>query len=437
MAQVLNARKTAREAYIYAYPMIQHYATMYKQVGSPNAKEYTGGFGAIRSYAEPSSPANHDIVSLSNDTPYSWLWLDLRAEPWILSVPTMPSDRYYVVQLIDLFTFNFAYVGVRTTGCAAGNFLISGPGWKGSAPSKISQVFESETSIVLALIRTELKGPDDVVNVKAIQGRYKAQPLSSFKGIEAPIPLAPISFIPYDEGNGQSENFIEYLNLLLQFCQPPHESEVALWQSFASLGIGPGLPWNAAAIYPPLLKAIKQGVAEAQALLEDGLPTTLDSDGFSKPLDASRLFGSRKDMRNDYLKRALGAAKGLYGNSKEEAWYGGFVGDGNTLGSLYFSPGHLPPARFFWSFTLYTLPYRYLYANERERYSIGDRTPNLNFSEDGSLTVYIGHASPGGDKERNWLPAPAGRYSLAARIYGPKAAVLDGSWELPRLRAVD
>ena len=423
-----TARATARDAYIYAYPMIQHYSTLYKQIGNPKSKEYTGGVGVIRSYAEPSSPANHDVVTPNNDTPYSWLWLDLRAEPWILSVPAVPSNRYYVVQLVDLFTFNFAYIGVRSTGSAAGNFLLAGPDWHGSTPANVRQVIPSETSIVLALIRTQLNGLDDVDNVKAIQSQYKAQRLSSFEDTEAAISSAPISFIPYDEVKAQSSNFIEYLNWLLHFCQPPHENEIDLLQRFASIGVGPALPWNSATVHPTLLAAIEEGVAEAQAMLEDEI---------SKTREANTLFGTREQMRNDYLKRAVGSAMGLYGNSLEEAWYGGIIGNGNTLKALYFSPGHLPPAKFFWSFTLYTLPDRYLYANSLQRYSIGDRTPNLNFSEDGSLTIYIGHMSPGGNTESNWLPAPAGSYSLIARIYGPQGAALDASWKLPDLQAPD
>ena len=132
------------------------------------------------------------------------------------------------------------------------------------------------------------------------------------------------------------------------------------------------------------------------------------------------LFGSRKQTKNDYLKRAVGAAMGLYGNSQEEAWYRGFVGDGNTLGTMHFHRDNLPPAKFLWSFTLYTLPKRYLYDNEKKRYSIGVRTPNLQYSNDGSLTIYIGHASPGTDKESNWLPAPASKIFIdCSSVWSP------------------
>jgi hypothetical protein len=134
--------------------------------------------------------------------------------------------------------------------------------------------------------------------------------------------------------------------------------------------------------------------------------------------------------------RAIAAEKGLYGNSLVEAWYGGYLGDGSKLSTVHFAPGQLPPARFFWSMTLYTLPDRLLYANPLKRYSIGDRTQGLKPDADGGLTLYLGHASPGPDKETNWLPTPEGRYSAIGRIYGPSEAAMNGSWKLPPLNPV-
>lgn len=124
---------------------------------------------------------------------------------------------------------------------------------------------------------------------------------------------------------------------------------------------------------------------------------------------------------------------GLYGNDLAEAWYGGFVGDGTGLGQLHFPKGQLPPAKFFWSVTLYTLPDRFLYENPLNRYSLGDRTKGLKYDADGALTLYVGHENPGPSKQSNWLPAPAGPYSLVARVYGPSEAAMKGTWKLPAL----
>ena len=285
-------------------------------------------------------------------------------------------------------------------------------------------MFRSETDIVLTLTRTALDGPSDVDAVKAVQAGMKLAPLSSFRKTAPPPAAAPVSFPPYDAAKARSHDFIGYLNFLLQFTQPPDASEVDLMKRFSAIGIGPGLPFDASKLPPATLAAIDEGVKDAQAAMAEKAKVTLSSNG---------LFGTRADLKNDYMTRAIAAQKGLYGNSLVEAWYGGYVGDGSQLSTIHFPAGQLPPARFFWSMTLYTLPDRFLYANPLKRYSIGDRTAGLKRDADGGLTLYVGHASPGPDKESNWLPAPAGKYSAVGRIYGPSEAAMNGTWKLPPL----
>ena len=426
-ASASQVRAVTKEAYIYAFPMIENYNTMYKQLANPAGREYVGGFGKFRHYSEAYTPDNHDVVTPNNDTPYSWAWLDLRAEPWVVSVPAVANNRYYVQQWVDLFTYNFAYIGSRATGNDAGSYLIVGPGWKGEVPAGIKKVFHSETEVVMTLTRTALDGPDDVAAVRAVQSGMKLQPLSAFTNTAAPPAAPAITFPPYDPAKARSHDFVTYLNFLLQFTQPPDASETELMQRFRSVSMGPGLPFDAGKLSPATLVAMDEGVADAKAALAEKSKVTLSSNG---------LFGSRADMKNDYLTRAIAAEKGLYGNSLVEAWYGGYIGDGSKLSTVHFAPGQLPPAKFFWSMTLYSLPDRFLYANDLKRYSIGDRTKGLKRDPDGGLTLYIGHASPGADKESNWLPAPEGRYSAVGRVYGPSEAAMNGSWKLPPLTPV-
>ncbi len=420
-----EARVIAAEAYIYAYPMLDNYETWHKQAIDPEAPEFVGGFGKFRHYSEPSTPKNHDVVTPNNDTPYSWAWLDLRAEPWVFSVPDVPADRYYVSQWVDLFTYNFAYVGSRTTGNGAGHYLFAGPRWNGEAPAGVDNVFKAETDIVGTLTRTQLNGPEDVPAVRAVQAGLMLQPLSAFLSQPAPAPSPRIDFPPYDAARAHGHDFIAYLNFLLQFAEPPDATEVELRKRFEAIGIGPGWTWNAAKLDPSLLEAINAGVEDAKAAMAQKLAVTQSSNG---------LFGTRQDNANDYMMRAVAANKGMYGNSIDEAWYGGYVGDGAKPAKIYFAPGKLPEARFFWSITLYTLPDRFLYDNAINRYSIGDRTKGLKTAADGSLTLHVSHGSPGPDLESNWLPAPAGKYSLVARIYGPSEAAKRGAWSLPPLQ---
>lgn len=242
-----------------------------------------------------------------------------------------------------------------------------------------------------------------------------------------PRPAPAIDFPPYDAAKAADHDFIGYINFLLQFAQPTVPAEKKLMARFAEIGIGPGRPWDASKIDPTLLNAIDQGIEDAKADMKVTAAKTLSSNG---------LFGSRKFMAGNYMTRAMGAEKGLFGNSIEEAWYGGFVGDGSKPSVLQFLPGELPPAKFFWSLTLYTLPDRFLYANDLKRYSIGDRTKGLVYGKDKSLTIYLSHASPGADKEANWLPTPEGKYSLVGRIYGPSKEAIEGKWTLPAPEAM-
>ncbi|ANP85990.1 DUF1254 domain-containing protein [Rhizobium leguminosarum] len=423
-----EVRSIAQEAYIYSYAPIASYQTWSKQATDPKSSEYVGGFNTFRNYSQAFTPDNKDIVTPNNDTPYSWAWLDLRAEPIVLSVPAVPEDRYYVMQLIDLFTYNFGYVGVRATGYNAGNYLIAGPRWKETKVEGITKVIRSETDIVGILGRTSLTGPEDVENLKKIQAQYKLTSLSKFLNAPSPKPAPEISFPTYDAAKATNHDFIEYINFLLQFTQPTVGDEKDMMERFAKIGIGPGKSFDSTKVDPETLKAIDAGVEDAKASMKETAAKTLSSNG---------LFGNREFMRGNYMTRAMGAQKGLYGNSIEEAWYGGFVGDGAKPTKLYFAPGQLPPAKFFWSLTLYTLPDRLLYANALKRYSIGDRTPGLVYGKDKSLTIYLGHSSPGADKDSNWLPTPEGKYSLVARVYGPSPEAISGNWTLPQPQPIN
>jgi hypothetical protein len=423
-----EARAIAKDAYIYAYAPMESYQTWRKQAVDNSAPEYVGGFGKFRHYSQPFTPDNKDVVTPNNDTPYSWAWLDLRAEPWVVTVPAVPKGRYYVMQWIDLFTQNFAYVGVRATGFNAGSYVIAGPNWKGVTPKGIKQVLRAETEIVGTLTRTSLNGPQDVDNLQALQAQYKLQPLSQFLGAPAPQPAPAISFPAYDAAKVRSHDFIAYLNFFLQFAEPPHPSEVAIRKRFEKIGIGPGWAWDASKVDPKILAAIDDGVKDGQAAIDALAAKTFDTNG---------LFGSRAQLKTNYLNRAVGAMKGLYGNSIEEAWYGGYICDGSRPSAIHFTKANLPPGKFFWSMTMYTLPDRMLYANPLKRYSIGDRTKGLAYGKDGSLTIYVSHVSPGADKESNWLPAPAAKCSLVARVYGPSEAAMTGHWKLPPLQTAN
>jgi len=181
-----EARAIAREAYVYGLPLVMNYKAMYLNAVLKESLEFKAPFNQIKNMARVYTPEDKAFVTPNSDTPYSWSWLDLRAEPVVLSTPQVEPGRYYSAQLIDLYTFNFAYLGTRATGNAPGHFLIAGPGWEGESPKGISRILRSETPLVVVLYRTQLFGPDDLENVKKIQAGYQVQTLSKFLGTRLP-----------------------------------------------------------------------------------------------------------------------------------------------------------------------------------------------------------------------------------------------------------
>lgn len=426
-------RAIAHQAWLYAYPMLMHRQTLEKQLLRPEAPEHVGGFGRFRHYSELFSPQNRDIVTPNNDTPYSWAWLDLRAEPWVLSVPAVPAERYYLHQLVDLYTHNFAYVGVRNSGRTAGDYLVAGPGWRGRPPAGITQVLRSESEIVMLLGRTGLQGHDDLPAVRALQKQYRLRPLHQYAGTPVPAAAPAIAWHPWQRQDDLGPGFIAQLNQLLALC-PAHPSERELRARFARIGIAPGQPFDPAALSPAQHSALLAGIRDAQGELQVASAALRDSAG---------LFGSRETLRNQYLQRALGAAVGIYGNSIEEAYYTGSRLDSHgqpLLGGrsyrLRFAPGQLPPVSEFWSLTLYDLPDRQLVANALDRYSLGSRDP-LRRDADGGLTLLVQSGAPAADQQGNWLPAPvAGPLSLVLRLYGPEPRVIRGDWQMPEVERI-
>lgn len=428
-----ETQAVAQEAWIYAFPMLMHYQTMEKQLLDPSAAEYVGDFNRFRHYSQLYTPANREIVTPNNDTPYSWAWLDLRTEPQVLSVPAVDADRYYVHQLVDQYTHNFAYVGVLSTGREAGDYLIAGPNWKGPTPKGIKAVLRSETEIVMLLGRTGLKNTDDMPAVRALQQQYRLRGLHEYSGSPGPLAAPAIDWPAWDSKTGLGPSFIEVLNQILALC-PTQPAEQALRERFARIGIVPGQAFDFAALPVEKQQAIAAGIKQAQAQLQQTAAQTRSTLG---------LFGNREAMHGNYLNRAVGAYLGIYGNSVEEAFYTGSRLDnqgqplqGGRRYRLRFAPGQLPPASEFWSLTLYDLPDRQLVANPLDRYCLSSRD-QLQRDADGGLTLWMQANSPGAGQESNWLPTPqSGTFNVILRLYGPKQEVVEQKWRMPVVEVI-
>jgi len=434
-------RAIAKEAYIYAYPMVDSYRIQHAYFIDRTNPEFKAPYNELQNLARVFTPADKAVQTPNSDTPYGSIGLDLRAEPFVLTVPAIAKERYFSIQLIDAYTHNFAYVGSRTTGNGGGSFLIAGPNWKGEKPAGIKEVIRSETELLFALYRTQLFSPEDIGEVKKVQAGYKAEPLSAFLGEPAP-PAAPAIDFPAPLTPQEQKSSLEVFNLLnfiLQFC-PTDPSETDLMARFAKIGIGGGKKMDFAGMTPEQRGAYEGGIADAWK----------DYQGIMAEISAGKitsgdLFGTRDYLKNNYLLRMAAALLGIYGNSKEEAMYPAYRVDseaqpldGSKRYTLHFKADEFPPVNAFWSVTMYDLPASLLVENPINRYLINSpMLPDLKRDADGGVTIHIQHESPGPDKEANWLPAPQGPFWCAMRLYWPKEAALDGSWKQPGLKIVE
>src|SRR5438067_13632136 len=312
-----EARAVAKEAYVYGFPLVDNYRIQYSYFVDSKNPEFKAPWNQIVNIPRVYTPADTAIQTPNSDTPYSFVGMDLRAKPIVLTVPPIEKKRYYSIQLIDAYTFNFDYIGSRATGNEGGSYMIAGPNWKGETPKGVKKVFRSETEFVFAVYRTQLFKPDDIDNVKKVQAGYKAQTLSAFLGQAAPKAAPTTNFIkplsPAEEK--PSPEFFNILNFVLQFC-PTNPSETELMARFATIGVGAGKTFDASKLSPEMTAAIEQGMGDAWAAFGG-----LEKELAAGQVTSGDVFSTRECLKNNYLYRMGAAVLGIYGNSKQEAMY--------------------------------------------------------------------------------------------------------------------
>lgn len=319
-----EARAIAKEAYIYGFPMVDNYRVQYSYFVDKQDPEYKGGWNEIHNTARVYTPDDTAVQTPNSDTPYSSVGADLRVEPLVLTVPTIEQDRYYSLQFVDAYTYNFAYVGSRTTGNGGGKYLLAGPNWQGEKPEGIDEVIRSDTDLAFVLYRTQLLGPSDIDEVKKIQSGYQVAPLSVFLNQPSPVPAPAIDFVPplTPEQQLTSPQFFEILSFVMKYA-PTLPEEQELRDRFATIGIGPYGNFDADALSPQMRTAIESGMADGNAELNTFKKLEIDTG----KVTSAQLFGTRQELKGNYLYRMAGAALGIYGNTAAEAIYPSFTND--------------------------------------------------------------------------------------------------------------
>jgi hypothetical protein len=440
-----QTEQIAGEAFVYGFPMVMNYAVFYKYFIDKSDPSYKAPLNQIWNAPNVFTYKDTAIVTPNSDTPYSFIGMDLRAEPYVICNPEIEKSRYFAVQLVDMYTFNYGYMGSRTTGNGAACFMVAGPEWKGEKPRGIAKVFQSETDFSIAGFRTQLFNSAEIDNVRKIQAGYRGQTLSQFQHKPAPPPAPEIEWPKIDKQLADANPF-GYLNFVLQFCPPigPAAVEVPLRARFAKIGVEAGKPFAADQLTPEQKSAIEAGMRSGLEKIKRKVGALgKNENGWRVPLNG---FGNRQAYHGDWPLRAAAAMAGIYGNSPAEAVYpllatdsSGHKPDGSTNRyTLTFPAGGLPPVKAFWSVTMYDGKTQLLIDNPINRYLINSpMLPDLKKNADGSLTIYIQKDSPGADKEANWLPAPDGPIYLVMRLYWPKEAALTGKWKPPAVAKVD
>ena len=434
-----EARAIAKEAFLYGFPMAVNYQTMYKQAIDIKNSDYRGAFNTLNSSKSVATPEDKFVVTPNSDTPYSYLWMDLRAEPIVITMPKIEPTRYYTAQLVDLYTYNFAYLGTRAYGNDGGVFMIAGPGWNGATPEGIKAVIRTETQFAYALFRTQLLNRADLPKVNKIQDEYRAQPLSAFLHQTAPPASPSVNWPKWNDDMADSPSMFPLVNFLFQFC-PPNPSESVVLARFSKLNIGPNQTFEFSKFSPEVQQAIKDGIKDSDTDMAE-LMKKINSFQVS----SGDFFGPREYLKDNYLYRYAGAKLGLYGNSKQDALYYGYFADeshqpldaGKSDYVLYFAKDVIPQTKAFWSLTMYDGKTQFLVENPLKRYLLN--STNLKaykYGRDGSLTLLISHKDPGPAKQSNWLPAPDGPFYAILRVYLPGQSLLNGTWPQPQMKPV-
>ncbi len=421
-------------AYLYAYPIVDMVQQMHNETHIVGEEQLVfapvNRFYRFPHLVTPETQGN--FRAPNNDTLYFTAWFDISEQPIVIHTPDT-TGRYFTIAVTNQYA-EVEHIGRRTTGTEQRFTALVPPGFDGALPPGV-HALEVETPKGWLLGRMLVDGPEDFETAFSLVEDVWISELSDFHPQRQPeTPVAstaePMSIL-------ESPAFFEVFNRELQSL-PIRPGEAALLEQFKRFGIGHGLTFDWEALPESIQEGLTSALAAGKKLVEASTARTVPSYNGWMVLDNIGRYGY------SYLDRASVVAGG-YGNLPEESLYPAKVFDeeGRLLNGkhryrLHFPHGQLPPVAGFWSLSVYRLKDFSLVSNAIERYSIGDRTPGLQYNEDGSLTLWLSHEAPtDAEQLSNWMPTPEGAFSVVMRLYEPRPEVLDYSYQLPALERVD
>lgn len=435
--KVEDAVSIATDAYIYGYPLVTMDMTRKRLTNVAVPGEANAPMGQmIRLRAYPAVD-NHAVTAPNADTLYTTSFFDVSKEPWLLSVPDM-GNRYYLLPFLDGWTDVFEVPGTRTTGEKAATYAITGPGWSGTLPDGVKEL-KSPTGMVWLLGRIYCTGtPEDYKAVHALQDKFVLTPLSSYGKPYTPAPSTPDDSLDMKTAVRELvdrmdiHDYFNYLALLMK-TNPPSAADAPLVANMAKIGLVPGKDFDSSKLDAFDKEVIKAVPKAAQLKIMKKFEDTPKINGWAYTTQAGT-YGT------EYLQRAMITAIGLGANRPQDAIYPTGVkdGDGSDLDAaskkyvIHFEKGQMPPAKGFWSLTMYDKDYFFV-PNALNRYTLSSRNKFVTNS-DGSVDLYLQADSPGKAKEANWLPAPKAKFVPMLRLYYPSEtppSIVDGTWKPP------
>jgi hypothetical protein len=434
--EVLEA---AVDAYVYGYPLVTMELTrrVMTNVARPVHDKFAPMGQLIKVRGFP-APADREVIAPNLDTLATMTWLDVGAEPWVVSVPDM-KGRYDVLSLLSGWTEVFEAPGSRTTGTKAQKFAITGPGWKGKLPAGVKEL-KSPTALVWLLGRISSSGTrPDLGQVRALQDRIAVYPLSASgkkylapagrpdPGVDGKTPVR-------DQVHGMDA--VAYFKLLASLLRtnPPAAADTEAVAALGKIGLVPGQDYDGGTLDSTALRALAGAPRAAQAkIMGQGARSGPAVSGWDVRAGGVGVYGT------DFLQRAFMAAVGLGADRTQDSVSSvaevdaeGKPFDGSRKYVLHFPRGQRPPAKAFWSLTMYD-GHWLLSPNKLNRFTRTSRD-RFHANKDGSVDLFIQRDAPGKAREANWLPAPPGKFKLMLRLYWPQEkppSVLDGSWKPP------
>ena len=437
-----EATAIATDAYIFGYPLVTMEMTrrVTTNVTAPQGLHAPmGHFASARAYP---TAAFRDVTAPNADTLYSSAWLDLSREPYVLSLPDA-QGRFYLFPMLDGWTTVFQDPGARTTGTGPQNYAITGPHWSGTLPTGVTE-YKSPTDLVWIIGRIYCTGtPEDYVAVHAMQDKLSLVPLSSYGKLYTPPPGKVDLSVDMKTPVRDKVNALDaqaYFNLMAKLMKgnPPVAEDAPMMERMAKIGIVPGQPFDLTSLSPDMQRAVK---AAPKAAVAEIMGYMKEAGKFEKGWvfpNVTGIYGT------NYLDRATVTFYGLGANRPQDAVYPtsevdaeGKPYSGANKYVMHFDKGQTPPAKGFWSLTMYDANFFFV-ENPLNRYTLSARN-KLKMNPDGSVDLVIQHESPGTGEESNWLPAPADKFVLMLRLYWPSEtppSLLDGSWTIPAVKKV-